>query len=91
MYFSFLFPYEPEEKKQKKEPQRFAFFDDRELDELVEGAQANDQICNKIRSKHFSSKCLHFSATIKFPLRHYLLEKKYRSKQTKLYATNCIS
>lgn len=36
---SFLFPPDPEGKKQKKE-QRFAYLDDRELDDLVEGAQA---------------------------------------------------
>ncbi len=54
MCYGFLFPYEPREKKQKKEgPQRFACFDDRKKDELVEGAQANDKICNKIRRKHF--------------------------------------
>ena len=36
-----LFPPEPEEKKQKKEePQRFACLNDRELDDLVEEAQA---------------------------------------------------
>ena len=37
----YLFPPEPEEKKQKKEePQRFACLNDRELDDLVEEAQA---------------------------------------------------
>ena len=39
--FGSLFPPEPEEKMQKKEePQRSACLDDRELDELVEEAQA---------------------------------------------------
>ena len=39
--FGYLFPPEPEAKKQKKEePQRFACLDDCELDNLVEGAQA---------------------------------------------------
>ena len=39
--FDCLLPTEPEEKKQKKEaPERFASLDDRELDDLVEGAQA---------------------------------------------------
>jgi len=37
---SYLFPPDPEGKKQKKEEQRFAYLDDRELDDLVEGAQA---------------------------------------------------
>ena len=39
--FDNLFTPEPEKKKQKKEePQRFACLDERELDDLVEGAQA---------------------------------------------------
>ena len=39
--FDCLLPTEPEEKKQKKEaPERFASLDDRELDDLVEEAQA---------------------------------------------------
>ena len=43
----YLFPPEPEEKKQKKEePQRFACLNDRELDV--------HEICHKIRSKRFS-------------------------------------
>jgi len=37
---SYLFSPDPEGKKQKKEEQRFAYLDDRELDDLVEGAQA---------------------------------------------------
>jgi len=37
---SYLFPPDPDGKKQKKEEQRFAYLDDRELDDLVEGAQA---------------------------------------------------
>ena len=39
--FDCLLPTEPEEKKLKKEaPERFASLDDRELDDLVDGAQA---------------------------------------------------
>ena len=48
-----LFPSEPEERKQKKEEQRFACIDVSKLDDLVEGAQAKTKICNKIRSKRF--------------------------------------
>ena len=35
-----LFPSEPEERKRKKEEQRFACLDVRKLDDLVQGAQA---------------------------------------------------
>ncbi len=78
MCSGFLFPYKPEEKWQKKEePQRFACLDDCELDELVEGAQANDKILKKkIRSKHFSSKLLHKDSYIKIPFKIFFIRKK---------------
>jgi hypothetical protein len=50
----------------------------------------DDKKCNKIRSKRFSRQFLHLSTTIKFSIRHSLLQKKvYTKTHTELYATDC--
>ena len=71
--FDCLLPTEPEEKKQKKEaPEHFASLDDRELDDLVEGAQAKSTKYTKyavsVFQGNFGIKC----TTIKLFRRHSL-------------------
>jgi len=66
---SYLFPPDPEGKKQKKEEQHFAYLNDRELDDLVKGAQA--------KASKYATKC---AVLKKILSKTFFIEKKCTRK-----------
>ena len=68
--FDRFFPSEPEERKQKKEQQRFACIDVSKLDEIVECAQAKTTKYATKYAVNVFKVFLHLITTIKFSKSH---------------------